>query len=1211
MRRLRGAGVLLSVLLVVLLPGVAQSAGTISGKIATLSDGRPIAGALVTVAAPDQRPLMATTAANGRFSINVGGSGPYSVGVQATGFAGQSVGSVQPGPLGELRLDSATFTPLPVYAGSTQTVAADATSGIFYTVMGHAPELYRTLDYGGTWQPVPMRYEDPDTGLNRSAGALDSLAVSSVSGEVAVATNAQIPGCCGGTINGGLVHFSTDYGLTWRTVTGLLPFQGPQRVGPRFLHWGHAGSSNVMIVAQTATDGTSTVWRADMSAAQPAWVREPTDPFGQGSFVAGAHSGDGSFLGRVTASGDLSFARLTATGPISFGPPEATGLPSPPSMLRLGGAREASAPPDGALVLGGSGPPYSAQMLTKSAGAQSFAGGSFSAPTPVPTACRYIASLFDQGTGSVAPTTTGNAGSGSVGQCWVAKPGTGSLTFYQTCCEARDISYDSNWGAGNLVLLRAGSSGLMKAARLDANGVPDFNHFVTAMPGSDSGSGGLSVVGIVSPVVEDTVYGAAGAQQLAVAVWSAGGQLSLASRDGGQSFVPILPRGWGAKSVQWWQGASGEWLVFGHQQGRGGRNLLSAVLGWDGAGSLDSPNVSGSRQQDLGGPPDSEYAVQSLHAVPGTDTVLIGLGTGFDPVVDSGNHLYRARIVPGSPPSLADVFSFDGALGATTLYLPQALAYCPSSSADARMRDVLFVATGDFGGLVGEANTKGSLLRITGTTSATPAVSEIASIPHGTPHTVLSDVRADCARGVVYTGGEHHLYKSTDAGLAFTDVPILSSPDAMGNIGSITAVGLNPADPDDVQVAAGMGWIARSANGGSTWTVVNDPAVRRPAPVHDIEFPPAGAALSGVRMSAATPRPAVLGTSSGAFRADLSVPTGVIALTAGRAGAQISALSSDSHPASTVIPRSGAETAVFSRSNGLYQTSTPSGRDAVTSWSIPMQIPRTVRGDFPAAALEPRGLLNVAFARRGAAAGIYVTRRGASGAWATPRRVSNRAGDTLPAIAIASNGTVHVAFLRTRGVSRGIYVASSSRGRWTGARKLRGTRAVDASTGLGGPSIAARGSRIHLAFARSGRASGIYYALRRGSRWSAPRRLTRARDVQPALAVDAYGVRNIVFRRRSGRRGLFALRWERTRSVARIPGTLAADTEPALSASGSTVILAFARPTGTGPGVYYDSTRSGGRWLPKPRRWSQSSKDRNPSVRADARGRVTIVFERG
>jgi len=1190
MRRLRRAAVFLTALVVVSIPGIAYSAGKITGTVTRLSNGSPIKGAVVTLAAPDQRPLVATTAANGKFSIDAGGSGPYSVSVQASGYAGQSIAAVQPGTPLPVALDSATYTPLPVYAGSTMTTAADATSGVFYAVMNQAPEVYRTLDHGGTWQPVPMRYEDPDTGLNRGPGALDVMAASAVSGEIAVTS-------------GGRVHFSTDYGLTWRMVSGELP--GSQATKFRFLFWGHASATapNVLVVAQSEADGTWSTWRADMSAAEPALAKEAADPFGAGSVIAGAHSADGSFLGRVTAAGELSFARL-ASGQIAFGPTEAASLPTPPQVLRLGGVKEGSAPPDGALVVGGSGPPFSAQLLTKSAGSTSFAGGSFSAPTPVPTACRFREGLFDASTGSVAPATTGDAGLGSVGQCWVKKSGVGALTVHETCCEARDISYDANWGASNHALLRAGSSGPVKAARLDGNGVPDFTPG-TASAGTDPASGGLSVQGIVSPVVDDTGYGPAGAQQLGIAI--NGGQLTIASRDGGQSFTPIVNRGWGATAVQWWQGASGPWLVFGNGQGAFGGNLLSAVLNWDGVSSLGMPNVQGSRQQDLGGTPSTGYGIQSLQAIPGTDTILIGLGMGFDPVVDSGNHLYRARIVPGSPPSLADVVSLDPAPGGTTLYLPKALAYCPSSSGDTRMQDVLFVATGDSGGLVAQADTKGSLLRITSVTGASPAVSEIASIPHGTQQTQLTDVRADCAQGVVYTGGQTNgsaLYKSTDAGLTFAPIT-LTGPGGtnLAAVGPITAIGLNPGDPNDVKVAAGLGgMITHSTDGGATWTILNDPAVHRPAPVNDIEFAPGGGGLAATSSGLA-----LLGTGAGAFRANLSGTSGVIGVTpsargTGQARQQITLLASDSHPAAVVAP-SGVSTAVFRRSNGLYHAST----SPRAGWSLPMLIPKTAGGAFPAAALDSAGGLHVAYAQRQAAPGIYVVSTSGKGIWSAPRRISKSARDTLPAIAVAGRSSVHVVFLRARG-SMGVYHVSNTGGRWRAARKLRGTGVADAKSALGGPSLTARSGQLHLAFARAGRAPGIVYMRARGSRWSAPMRLTKARDSQPSIAISTLGARHIVFRRR----GLFALRGTMRWSLARIPGTVRADTEPSLSASGAGFTLGFARPRGGAPGIYIGRTAAiGGGWPARPRRSSSSPKDRNPSLRGDRFGRETVVFERG
>lgn len=1189
MRRLRGAGVLLSVLLVVLLPGVAQSAGTISGKVTRLSNGSPIAGAVVTVAAPDQRPLTTTTAANGRFSFDVGGSGPYSVGVQATGFASQSRGGVQPGPTVDLAMATSTFTPLPVYGGDTFTMGADTESGIFYTAMNLAPELYRTLDYGGTWQPVTMRYEDVDTGLDRGPG-VDPLTVSSVSGELA--TRSQ---------GGAVTSFSTDYGLTWRTVGGESLAQLTN-----FLYWGHAtrtAADNVLMAAKRATDGTWTLWRANMSLPAPVFVKEPGDPFGQGSVIAAADSAAGSFVGRVSASGELSFARLTATGPLAFGSAEATGLPTPPGVLHLGGATEAAAPPDGALVVGGSGASPVMQMLTKNAGAASFAGGSFSGPTPVPAECQSLGSVFSSPKGSVAPTSTGTVGLGSAGQCWVKKNGT-ALTSYTRCCGFGygEVAYDSTWGAGNLVILEAGGTGPVKSARLDADGVPDFPQGM-ASGGTDPGSGGLSVAGMVSLRVFDIAYGPAGGQDLAVAARV--GAVTLARKNGGP-FTEVVNRGWSSTAAQWWQGAGGEWLAFSGL-GNGGVKGITAALSWNG-GTVGSPNVTGSRCADLGA--GINCSLTSLQAVPGTDTVFIGLGTPFDTVFND-NRLVRARLVNGNPPSLTDVFPFDSIPG--TLRHPQAMAYCPQSSSAPPLRDVLFVATGEFGGNVGEANTFGSLLRISGATTAQPTATVVSSIPQEAAHTYLLDVRASCSataehpQGIVYAGGNSGFFKSTDGGVSFARITV---PGPGGTpLGNDTpAIGLNPVDGKDVTVTGGpYGTLLNSKDAGLTWTLLNDPATERPVEVHDIEVLPGGELIKA--QAADVRETAVLGTGSGALRADVSVSGGIFGVSGpglrGALSAQITDLAGDGEPA-VAAAATGQQSAVFRRPNGLAYAST-----AADSWSVPMPIRGTRSGDAaPAITRDSLGRLHVAFSRaRRPAPGIYSMIRATNGVWSTPRRVSTGAGDRLPAIAATGRNAIDVSFLRTRG-SRGVYHVSLRRGRWGAARKVRGTRAADASPALGGPSLAARSGRLHLAFARARGKAGIYYAVRGGTRWSALKRLTRRRDTQPSLVITAAGVKHLAFKRQEGRRrGLFALRGARRWSLARIPRTIRADMEPAVASIGGNVILAWARPTGARPGVYY-SERISGAWS-SPTRGSANAKDRKPSVGSHRGGRLTIVFERG
>jgi hypothetical protein len=1209
-RRLPAVAVLLAAAVLLVLPAGARGAGTITGTVTSLSTGSPIGGAVVTAAGPGQPPVSDTTGDSGTFSIAVGGGGPYGLAVQATGFGAQSVPGVQSGALEPFALAPATFSPLPVDAGSVQSLAADATTGIFYMLSSGAPEVYRTDDYGGSWRTVTLSYDDPGEGL-RSTNLRNLMAVSSVSGEVAVVSDGPQT-----------VSYSTDYGLTWRTVVGgdFRPqgWQGAPR--DPVLFWGHASpgaTDNVLLFAQVGgvSSGPWDVWRADMSAQAPAFVKEPSDPFGTGSLIDVVDSADGSFVGRYSASGALSFAPLTASGPIAFGPDHAIGLPTPPRILALGGAKEASAPPDGALVVGGGSPPV-ARMLTKGAGTSSFEGGSFSAPTDLP-GCDLDTR---EPRGSVAPTTTGTSGAGTAQDCWVQKSGTDPLSVAGT--SGGDLAYDALWGQGNFVHFERGhGAGPLKFSKLGPDGVPEHELDKRASAGSAPGSGGFALNGLTTASVNDTAYGPAGSDEQAAAL----GEVPVASKDGGRTMVEILPRlTEGSDAVQWWRGASGEWLVFGHGPNCSGpdRNKLSALLDWNGVTKLSAPNVSGSGCADLEG-----QRVFALQAVPGTDTIFIGTGD-YDP--SRPKALYRARLVPGNPnPSLADVFKIDAPLSNK----PAAMAYCPPSSAREDMRDVLFVAAGE--PYPHDLLVPSRLLRITGATSASPGVTVVDSVPHDSLNANLADVRADCGAGVVYAGGRSDsaapaatpihpkpLYRSEDGGQTFT--PIEVPGPGLQPINELTAIGLNPADPDDVTVAAEpTGATVESTDGGVSWTVVNDPAVQRAIRVNDIEFPPeasAGSALAGatpasfLRAAQVTGLSALVGTGSGVFLGDIAATSGLIGQLGGpdtseRLSARITTLGSDGNPSLTVAPASGAPVAVFRRSNGLYYASANQG-----GWSVPEPVPGTTGGDdFPATALDSAGRLHVAFARAGSKAGIYATTRDTSGIWPAPRRVSSKSGDELPAIALAGK-RIHVTFLRTKGAARGrgVFHVSGRGTRWSKATKVPKTAAADANAKLGGPALEARGGKLHLAFARTGRASGIYYSSTKGSKWTAPKRMTRLKgDADPAVAIDSKGAPHVVFRRTRGKpRALFALRIAKKPLLRRIAGTIPADLEPVLSVSGLNLILAFARPAGTTPGIYYDRRSAKGRWLSTPVRWSGDAGDRNPTLRADAQGRLTLVFER-
>ena len=717
---------LIALTVLVLAPGAAH-AEVISGSV-TDTNGVAL-GANVVVAGPNQVPIVGNTDGSGNFSVSTTGARPFSVAVSAPGYASQSVRDAS-GALPPFALKRSVFIPLPVFAGASFSVAADPTSGIFFTPMNQAPEVYRSLDHGGSWQPAVMAYDDPDTGLDRRGGS-DSLVSTGVSGELAIASR------------GGDPAFSTDYGLTWRKIGG-------DRLGnphvpnvAEFLYWGHAarGAPSVLVLAQTREDGSWEVLRANMDAAEPALTRMSGDPFGVGSVLHGADSRGGSFVGRVTAGGELGFAPLGADGTLDFAA-QRTGLPTPPRMLRLGGSRRDGAPPDGALVVSGSAEPFSALMLTKSA--DSFGGASASSATALDVGCRFNQGAFSFPTGSVAPTTTGDSGAGNAGQCWIEKTGSDQpLTQTMTCCEAFDFTYDAGFGQpGNNVILRAGGP-VSKAAAFQG-GAPFFNQFGPAQSGTGSDTGGNSESGMASLAVGDTAYGPGGESDFAAAT----GRGAIARR-AGIPFTWVSALRLGSGDVQWWNGASGEWLVF--TQGPGGKQLL-AFLNWRGEVAADS-NVTGSEVEYLGGPKDA-FATTAIQGVPGSDTIFIGSGVAHTGIAEEDNHLFRGTLVPGNPPRLENLFDFDSVRGGVTLYLPQSLAYCPAGT---MMPDTLFVATGDGGGDVAADQTKGSLLRITGATSPSPSVAQVESVPHGTPGTSLASARRLRQEPRLYGGRRPHL----------------------------------------------------------------------------------------------------------------------------------------------------------------------------------------------------------------------------------------------------------------------------------------------------------------------------------------------------------------------------------------------------------------------------------------------------------------------
>ncbi|HEY5318298.1 MAG TPA: hypothetical protein VIJ20_09985, partial [Solirubrobacteraceae bacterium] len=126
-------------------------------------------------------------------------------------------------------------------------VAADGTPGVFYLAGTNVGDLYRTVDWGGTWTQVTVARDDPANGLSDAAFPL-SLTTSGYPGEVAA------------TIEGAGVFYSTNYGVTWHLLGNSA---GPTSTVSSFW-WAHAGARSVLLV-----DGSDGMYVADMTSASP------------------------------------------------------------------------------------------------------------------------------------------------------------------------------------------------------------------------------------------------------------------------------------------------------------------------------------------------------------------------------------------------------------------------------------------------------------------------------------------------------------------------------------------------------------------------------------------------------------------------------------------------------------------------------------------------------------------------------------------------------------------------------------------------------------------------------------------------------------------------------------------------------------------------------------------------------------------------------
>jgi len=794
------------VCLAVLFFAQAAIASTLSGVVSAA--GEPVGNAFVAATGPDGQ-AAAVSGSEGSYTLTLP-DGTYRLAANAPAYlASVTDGVVVSGASTQdvaLSASGAALAPLPIFGGSATGVAADGTPGVFYVSGGNVGDLFRSVDYGGTWTPVTVASDDPANGLSGAANP-QLVTTSGFPGEVAVSipTPAGVVLPSGQSLGASAVLYSTDYGVTWHVV-GNTPRSSTGQNAVVKLMWGHAGSRSVLVALASTSNGSTSMFVADMTAASPSFV-QMTSPYApSGQAIAVGDGGDQPWLATVDSAGALSVYPLVAqaTAPAAY--LAQSGFPTNPVTVGIGGATADGVPPAGVVV-------RSSGAVTMSV--KGAADTSYPAPGTPATDCSLLPGMNTNANAPVTPNTGGSYGAAWIDGCWVQETA-GTITAEPVASNGAAIDAGFNAtntspGSDAVVLLQngAGSRGATKEAASNG-GFPSgpASPTVDAQPGTDPSSGGISIDGFIAASVFQTTFGPTGTSQVASAT-DAGG---FGSANGGATFQLATYNA--PQSVAWWQGASGNsWLLFGLWTVSPGSNTVDGFLNWtsatppagNGSGNGD---VSGSSSGALGA--SGHGYVQAIAGVPGQDTAFLDLAQGNQ--VSSSRPGVVRRVTVAAGPS----FSNATAIGDGVITEAGALAYCPTSGSASSLRDVLLVNSGSGSGGV-------RIYRVTGATTASPTVTQVATLPGTAMYAGQPSLQADCASGTVLAaegGMSKTLLESTAGGQTFTGVP---TPAQDG----ITAVAIAPGTlGQSIVIGDGGDFIYASNDGGQTWPFVeNDPGI--------------------------------------------------------------------------------------------------------------------------------------------------------------------------------------------------------------------------------------------------------------------------------------------------------------------------------------------------------------------------------------------------
>jgi hypothetical protein len=782
------------------------------------------------------------------------------------------------------------FRGLGAYGAQVGTVVADGRSGTFYLNTTGIPSLFRTTNYGGYWAPVTPRTDSSARGLSDTS--VGRPATSGFPGEVAVTAE-------------GKVWYSRDFGNTWDSFP--LPSGLPGGDGPA-LHWGRVGGNSVLL----AESAGRLFWAAMptlFGCGAPTGMAEllGADSFYRNAAIDKLDVANGGFfptLAVASSDGNVVLWPLVLTGACQLEgasavtPITVTGFPpQDPTFVRIGGP---SADGEAFVAPASGGAPTTilvyANGTTPGTAAAAMAVYESGWDTTTATEFRQQASdAVDGGgswnnggsscggqPGSIGALAPAQKGVGTVSQCWVTKDGATLVArFVQGINNNTGFAFDADYdGATNMVVISGdGENGAVKSAYLNPTlNRPMFGDWPQlATSGILTGSGGLSLRGVRTPVVRDTAIGPNGNEIVTVLSFTGGGRV-LGSVNSGKTFFDlpqrtnyVAARGAvigesqdGGMAVDWWRGgAGGYWLLV-----NAGGGIDTTLWLTDTDSITKTSGLAVLRGSRFGAGPEDPRPI-AIGGVPNADVAYIGLGDRQDnSTALAAGGLYKVAIT-----GTEGYYTMISQTLDITRGVPAIDACGPTSTSAGAITDTVFAVVTESANDLRD----GTILRYSGATG-TP-VSEPVSVANAN----FRDVRASCDAAVVwaaaYVGSGVGLFQSLDGGATFTQVTAMtwttdttSNTGALaGNLRRIETLAISPDDVNIVTAVTKDGDVISTDDGGATWRVVNNTAdggkrfgSETPG---DIEITPAATGARGRRAAAASS--AVFGSSGGMYEASL------------------------------------------------------------------------------------------------------------------------------------------------------------------------------------------------------------------------------------------------------------------------------------------------------------------------------------------------------